>query len=266
LSPDSDDFLRKLAESAWSSIDSGYYETVLTETRLPRRSLSLRRAVESRRGRAIVAEVKFASPVSGPLRTVHDEPSEVAKSMVAGGAVALSVLTEPTLFRGSLNNFRLVRKAVDVPLLMKDLVVSTSQIEAAPRLGADAVLLIQSFFDKGFCDSSVEDMITLSHKMGLEVVLETHTEEEFTSASETDADLIGINNRDLSTMKISFETSLRLLSMPRPSAAPVLSESGISSASDIRLLRAAGADGFLVGTSIMQADDVEAKVRELAEA
>jgi len=266
LSQAADDFLRKLAQTAWASVKSGYYDDVAVDAGLLSVRRSLRHAVEANRGKAIIAEIKYASPLTGSLRNHADDPAELAKRMVVGGAVALSVLTEPKLFNGSLHTFRMVRKSVNVPLLMKDIIVSHVQVDAAAKMGADAVLLIMGLFNQRLCEIPISDMISLAHQKGLEVLLETHTAEEFRAALETDADLVGINNRDLSTLDTNLETSVRLLSSCKPPTIPVVSESGISSPSDIRLLRAAGADGFLIGTSIMQAADVEAKVRELAQA
>ncbi len=117
-----------------------------------------------------------------------------------GGAAGISVLAEPKHFKGSLNNLAEVRKAVKLPILMKDIIVSTEQIEAASNIGADAVLLIQALFDRGYCETSLRNMIAYAPtQKRLEVLLETHNDAEFKIAAASDADLLGINNRDLGT-------------------------------------------------------------------
>jgi indole-3-glycerol phosphate synthase len=132
------------------------------------------------------------------------------------------------------------------------------QIEAAARIGADAVLLI-----KGAVADKADELIGFAHSLGLEVLLETHTVEEFKAALETEADMIGINNRDLKTLKVDLNVTARILAETRPNGWVVVSESGIENADHVRFLRQCGANAFLVGSSIMLANDVEQKVREL---
>ena len=131
--------------------------------------------------------------------------------MERGGAVGISVLTEPKHFNGSLQTLVETRAAVNLPILMKDIIIIPEQIEVASQIGANAVLLIEALFEKGYCEMSVDKMIAFAHAKGLEVLLETHTEEEFQSAVETDADLVGINNRNLATLKIDLNTTKAIL-------------------------------------------------------
>ncbi len=124
--------------------------------------------------------------------------------MENGGATGISVLTEPKHFGGSLGYLAKVREAVRLPILMKDIIVDPIQIEAASRIGANVVLLIEAIFERGYCELCLDEMITQAHSRRLEVLLETHSEDEYQHAIETDADLVGINNRDLRTLKVDL--------------------------------------------------------------
>ena len=149
---------------------------------------------------------------------------------------------------------------------MKDIVIVAEQIEVAAQIGADAVLLIEGLFDKGCCEMSIEKTVAFAHSKGLEVLLATHTEEEFTRAVECDADLVGINNRNLTTLKIDLNTTKTILQKNDDHGKVVVSESGIKTADDLCFLREAGAEAFLIGSSIMLADNIEEKVKDLVEA
>ncbi len=149
---------------------------------------------------------------------------------------------------------------------MKDITVSRAQIEAAARMGGNAVLLIEPLFTRGYCECDIHSMIAYAHSHSLEVLLETHTEEEFLLALETEADLIGINNRNLKNMEVDLEATKNILARHRIRDRVIVSESGVQSPSDIRFLHNCGAHAFLVGSSIMRASDIEEKVRELATA
>jgi indole-3-glycerol phosphate synthase len=178
--------------------------------------------------------------------------------MEAGGAVGISVLTEPKRFGGSLQALAYVKRSVGIPVLMKDIIVDKAQIEAAAHIGADAVLLIH-----GAVAVKVDELIEFAHSLGLEVLLETHTIGEFKAALETEADMIGINNRDLKTLKVDLGVTARILAETHPNGRIVISESGIENADHVRFLRRCGANAFLVGSSIMLADDIGQMVREL---
>ena len=254
------DILDALARNAWEEVRGGYYRVCEVSSVRP---IGLREHVLRHRGRAIITEIKGASPSAGVIRSDFAHEA-IAGAMVRGGAVAISVLTAKERFGGSLKAFRKVREALRVPLLMKDFIVSPQQVEAASRLGADAVLLIQALFDRGHCEAGVEEMIALTHSKGLEVLLEAHTDEEYLSSMKTDADLIGINNRDLTTFRVDIGTTRRILGHCGSNGRLVVSESGIDRPEDVRDLRSAGVDAFLIGSSIMRAEDVEGKVREFA--
>lgn len=211
----------------------------------------------------LITEIKFASPSLGKIRTLSD-PISIAKSMISGGAKALSVLTQPYLFNGSPDYFIQVRQSVDVPLLMKDIMIDKIQIDAAQKIGADYMLLIQSLFDNDYL-KEIDEFIDYGHKKGLKILLEVHTSEEFVHALETKADLIGINNRNLDTLEIDLNTTEKILSGFDKSR-PIISESGIETPQDIVNLKNAGASAFLIGSSIMKTDNIEANVKELVNA
>ena len=181
--------------------------------------------------------------------------------MIAGGARALSVLTQPNLFNGSPDYFMSVRSEVDVPMLMKDIIIDKVQIDAAQKMGADFILLIQSLFDQDYL-KEIEEFIDYSHKKGLDVLLEAHTKNEFENSLNTKADLIGINNRNLDTLELDITNTKKILESFEKTRA-ILSESGIQTQEDIKFLRKCGADAFLIGSSIMKSDNIEENVRSL---
>jgi indole-3-glycerol phosphate synthase len=186
--------------------------------------------------------------------------------MERGGAIGISVLTEPKHFGGSLRALKEARNHTNLPILMKDIIVDPVQVEAASKFGADAILLIYTIFKRNYANCSLEELIQLVHQFGLEVVLETHTKDEFRAALKTDADMVGVNNRDLKTLKVDFKLTEQVLADTKNCWKIVVSESGIQNTWDIRFLRVCGADAFLVGSAFMLAEDVESKVRELVHA
>jgi indole-3-glycerol phosphate synthase len=255
------DFLDTLAADAKATVASGYYAPPRKAT-IKQASLGTALCAAVAGGKvAVISEVKAASPSKGTIRENFDA-AEVAKAMVAGGAAGISVLTEPKHFNGSLENLRKIRAAVDAPILMKDIIVNPLQLSCASRIGANAVLLIQAVFDRGYCAQSLEAMIAEAHARGLEVLLETHTEDEFKRAQETGADLIGINNRSLATLKIDLQVTKRILQKNSPNSRLIVSESGINTPADLHRLQKTGANAFLIGSSIMEAGDVESKVKD----
>ena len=211
----------------------------------------------------LITEIKFSSPALGNIRKMSD-PVAIAKHMIDGGASALSVLTQPFLFDGSPELFMKVRKEVQVPMLMKDIIIDKVQIDAAKKIGADYFLLIQSIFDNGMVND-IDDLIDYGHGLGLKVLIEAHTKEEFSNSCNTDADLIGINNRNLDTLKVDLNATKEILENTEKTKL-VISESGISSPDDIRFLHKCGADAYLVGSSIMQTDEIQQTVQKLVNA
>jgi indole-3-glycerol phosphate synthase len=253
------DFLDTLTMDAAKTIKSGYYKNIQTGAHL---KISLKQAIQSSKTNALITEIKAASPSLGTIRS-NINPVAIAEAMQRGGAVGISVLTEPVHFNGSLHTLTQARNAVKLPILMKDIIIGTEQIDAAAKLGANAVLLIQALFDKNHCEKSIMEMISYTHSQGLEVLLETHTAEEYKAALQTDADLIGVNNRNLDTLKIDLKTTQQILAAQGKQDRIVISESGIKNPGHLQFLRGCGADAFLVGSSIMLTDDIEVKVKEL---
>jgi indole-3-glycerol phosphate synthase len=263
-SPSPSFLLDILAESARDSVDSGYYnveETLSKEYAKYNFTQSIRRCS----GNPVITEVKFISPSRGVIQSSGDV-SKIVQEMTKGGAVALSVLTEPKHFGGSVENLVQARRSTSLPILMKDIVVSYAQIDAAYLLGADAILLITSLFEAGRCEMGLHEAVLYAHLNGLQVLQEVHSREEFDKAVKSDADMIGVNNRDLTTLSIDLSTTVKILENTPRGSKIIVSESGINSAEDIHFLKQAGADAYLVGTSIMKSSDIEAKVRELVEA
>jgi indole-3-glycerol phosphate synthase len=256
------DFLDTLAMDAAVTVESGYYQNAPA---IEQPKISLQQAIQNCKANAVITEIKTASPTAGTIRQNIDA-AVIAQAMQRGGAVGLSVLTEPKHFNGSLFTLAQARAAMDLPILMKDIVIVADQIEVAAQIGANAVLLIQALFERHCCEMNVDKMIAFAHNRGLEVLLETHTEGEFKTALETEADLIGINNRNLATLKIDLNTTKETLQKQGKHGRTIISESGIKSAADLAFLRSCGADAFLIGSSIMLTDDIESKVREFAKA
>ena len=252
--------LEKLVMNSQKAIDDGIYD--IAET-LPKSEIDLEESIRSNIHASLITEIKFSSPAEGNIRQISD-PLQIAESMISGGAKALSILTQPYLFNGSPEYFIKIRKNVKIPLLMKDIMINKTQIDAAKKMGADYFLLIQALFDNGFV-SEIDEFIDYGHKNGLKILLESHTKTEFDNALKTDADIIGINNRNLNTLEINLETTKQILENSQKSKI-ILSESGINSSDDVKFLRDCGADAFLIGTSIMKSSDIQNSVSELVNA
>jgi indole-3-glycerol phosphate synthase len=264
-------FIFTLARSAARNIADGYYRDLaeMPTKRPVRRSLTA--AILRSKLMPLIGEIKFTSPAEGKLKPPGDV-RKIARAYEHGGAAGISVLTEPKHFEGDIRYLPLVRKSVKVPVLMKDIVIDPVQIEAGAEMGADAVLFIAAIFMNRLANVSLEEMFSSARSRGLEVLFEAHTENEYMFALESEADLIGINNRDLDTLQVSLETSKRLLATGkeererlrmRGKEKPVISESGISTRREMEELRSLGADGFLVGSALMKSADLEGKVKLL---
>jgi indole-3-glycerol phosphate synthase len=206
----------------------------------------------------IIAEFKRASPSGGVIR--HDvSPGEVARAYERGGACAISVLTEEEYFNGSLDDLNSVRCATHLPLLRKDFIVDPTQIYETAIAGADAVLLIVAALD----DVSLRDLRkTAENELGLDALVEVHTSDELRRALNAGAKIIGVNNRNLETLEVSLRTSEQLIAETPPDAV-MISESGLRDGQQLRRLHALGFCGFLIGESLMRANDPETALRDL---
>ena len=208
------------------------------------RSLSAAFAAAERDGRVpVIAEVKPTSPTTDGE---HDaDPVALAKAMVDGGAAALSVLTEPAHFGGSIENLRRIRETVDVPVLRKDFILREPQLDTVT---SDVILLIARFLG-----DDLEPMLAAARDRGFQVLVEVHTREELAAAIAAGAEVIGINNRDLAELTVDLSTVERL-APDAPDDVTLIAESGVATVADVRRMREAGADGLLIGTAIMDGD------------
>jgi indole-3-glycerol phosphate synthase len=255
-----ENILKRLVNNSQMAIDDGVYEVESNEQKSNKDFLHI---IKTHPHATLLTEIKFSSPSLGKIRTLTD-PVSIAKQMISGGAKALSILTQPNLFNGSPEYFIKVRQSVDVPLLMKDIIIDKIQIDAAQKIGADYMLLIQSLFDQGYL-KEIDEFVDYAHQKGIQVLLEVHTKKEFANALKTKADLIGINNRNLDTLEINLQTTKTVLEGFEKSRF-ILSESGIETPEDIQYLKTCGADAFLVGSSIMKSENIEEQVRKLVNA
>ncbi len=208
----------------------------------------------------LIAEVKKASPSRGIIRYDFD-PVEVAQTYASNGASAISVLTEAKHFQGSLNHLKDIRNALvkeRVPLLRKDFLTDTYQIYESRAYGADSLLLIVAILTP----EKLEELLGLSHELSMSCLVEVHNESELEIALRSQAKIIGINNRDLSTFTVDITTTQRLRPFI-PADRIVVSESGIKNHSDMEKLREWGVDAVLIGESLMSAANITAKMKEL---
>lgn len=200
-------------------------------------------------GVAIIAEAKKASPSKGIIQPDFD-PVRIAKSYKAGGAQAMSVLTDVDFFQGSIDFIPLVREAVDLPVLRKDFIIDEIQVREAHLYGADAILLIAAILDV----QQMRDFRELAEELAMDVLVEVHDEQELENALRAGSKLIGINNRNLNDFTVDLNTTFRLQRLI-PNDIPLVSESGISSREDIVRLREAGIAAALIGESLMRSSD-----------
>ena len=204
-------------------------------------------AEASARGVAIIAELKKASPSKGLIRASFDAAA-LARELEEGGAAALSVLTEPEFFQGSLHNLRAASESTSLPCLRKDFIVEEIQIVEARAHRADAILLIVAALE----DPELRLLAERARELQLDVLCEAHDEDELQRALDAGCDLVGVNSRDLRTFRVDLNTAFRV-AKKFPKGILAVAESGINSASDIAELRTVGYEAFLIGESLMKA-------------
>lgn len=214
-------------------------------------------ALRDRKSRAIIAEVKKASPSKGVIRADFD-PLQLAKTYEANGAAAISVLTEKKFFQGSLDYLRRIRKQVALPLLRKDFLFDSYQVYEARAYGASAILLIVAILT----DEQIVELSGVARTLGLDCLVEVHDEQELERALACGVSILGINNRDLRTFHTTIETSERLLRLV-PTGVTVVSESGLSRSDQLTRLEAQGVRAFLIGETFMAAPDPGVPLREM---
>ena len=254
--------LDKIARYTWERVTRLKLEKNLASVRTAAEALSSDtgfpfEAALKAESMSFICEVKKASPSKGVIAE-HFPYLQIAREYEAAGAAAISVLTEPEFFLGSDEYLRQIAQAVDIPVLRKDFTVDAYQIYEAKLLGASAVLLICALLDT----ATLREYIGIAHGLGLSALVEAHTEAEVGMANEAGARIIGVNNRDLQTFDVDLETSIRLRRYAVKDAIFV-SESGISTAADIALLRENGVDAVLVGETLMRQADKAAALNGL---
>jgi indole-3-glycerol phosphate synthase len=205
----------------------------------------------------LIAEVKKASPSRGVMRPYFD-PMELAKTYAENGAAAISVLTDAEYFQGSPEHLAAIRHAVELPLLRKDFIYDEYQIYESAAYGADALLLIAAILKP----KQLKQLLTLSRSLGLGCLVEVHNEDELSIVLDSDAETIGINNRDLKTFKVDLNTTRRLCPLI-PEGKIVVSESGINNRDDVQKLREWGVNAMLIGEALITARDIPARIKEL---
>lgn len=223
----------------------------------PRDAVAALASAAAADGVALIAEVKRASPSAGAI-AAHADPAGQARSYAAAGAAVVSVLTESMHFGGSLDDLRAVRDAVDVPLLRKDFLIHPDQVLAARAAGADTVLLIAASLD----DGALAELLTAARDVGMEPLVESHTDEDLDRVLSTDARIVGVNARDLESLDVDVEAAVeRVRRVPRDRIA--VFESGIRTRDDVVRAVEAGASAILVGETLMRARDPLAAARAL---
>ncbi len=206
---------------------------------------------------AIIAEVKKASPSKGVIREDF-RPAEIAQSYQQGGAACLSVLTDRDFFQGHEDYLLAARAACSLPVLRKDFTIDPYQIWEARALGADCILLIVA----ALSDDLMAELFATANEVGVDTLVEVHTEQELQRALKLDAEMIGINNRDLHSFDTSLDTTFELLKH-MPTNRLVVTESGIHTSADVQRMREGGVETFLVGEAFMRAEDPGAELQRL---
>ncbi len=223
---------------------------------LPQGNFPFERAL-AHKEMTFICEIKRCSPSKGLL--AEEFPYlEIAKAYEDAGAGAISVLTEPDFFLGSNKYLTAVKNQVSLPVLRKDFTIDEYQIYEAKTIGADAILLIVSLLEK----ETLKEYLKISRHLGLSALVEAHTKEEVETALAAGAPIIGVNNRNLKTFEVNIETSIRLRSMV-PKGIFYIAESGIKSPEDIVRLRQCGADGVLIGETLMKSADKKSTLKKL---
>ncbi len=250
------DILDKFIAAAKENVACGYYNK---RERFEGKRISMRQRLDEA-GFLLITEIKHASP-AGEYSFDNIDVEKAAADFRRCGSDAISVVVEPQIFRGRLENVATAKKASGLPVLFKDFVISSAQIEAAARVGADAVLLVVKVSDRLGLD--LDAHIAEAHGRGLEVLLEAYDADEMKRAMRTDADMLGINNRDLTTLKVDLGRTKSIMEAAGELDRPVISESGIKSGKEVEYVKKCGASGVLVGTAIWKAKDLREKVKDL---
>jgi len=221
--------------------------------------VSFKERVQSASTISIISEIKRASPSHGDINQGVDPVSQ-AMQYEAGGAGAISILTDPAFFNGTMDDLRAVRKAVHLPILCKDFIIDPIQIDRAKAAGANMILLIVAALD----DETLVKLYQYAKDLDLEILVEVHNEDEMERALKLNPELIGINNRNLKTFEVDIATTERLAAMVTNPDTIIISESGIKTKEDVIRARDVGAKAILVGETLMLAPDLKEAFHELS--
>lgn len=251
--------LKTLVDNSFRALNEGFYDVEKDINFGNHSKIDLKRKLIECPHVPLITEIKFASPSHGALLDKNNIKLEaIVTEMEKANSCGISILTQPYLFNGSIDYIIKARKKTHLPILMKDIIVSDIQIKTAKRIGADCVLLIKTIFDKDMAEGSLEKLCEYAKKIDLQVIIETHFLSEFEETVKLNKnnyqlyDIIGINNRDLDTLKIDLDVTKKILSSCDKNNNLILSESGIGSKDNIKYLKESGADAFLIGTSLMK--------------
>lgn len=206
----------------------------------------------------LIAEIKRQSPSAGIIIKNNFNPAKLAKIYEKSGASAISVLTDKELFGGSLNDLKIVKKAVSLPVMRKDFIECIRDVEESAHIGCNAILLIV----RNLSFKNLTRYYKASYAEGMDAVVEVHTKDDVEKALSLDAEIIGINNRDLETLAVTLKTTQRLIKLI-PNDKIIISESGIRQRKDTDYLSSLGVNAILVGEALLKSRDIEKKVREL---
>jgi indole-3-glycerol phosphate synthase len=248
------DILDRFIDRAKENVARGYYDVEEEK----QEHVSLRKKLLEN-DFSLISEIKHASP-AGEYSYEGIDVDATAKLFKDAGADAISVVVEPQVFKGNLDNIPIAKKT-GLPVLFKDFVIDEQQVKAASYTGADAMLLVMKVMDRRKLD--VNGFIEKAHSYGLEVLLECYNKDEMGRALHSDADILGINNRDLQTLKVDIRRTVEIMEGADTGGRPLISESGIKTKEDAVFVKKAGARGILVGTALWTADDMYTKIKEL---
>ncbi len=228
--------------------------------RIPKKANLFYNSILSHDGYSIISEVKFASPSMGDIKE-KTPIKNIIQDMEKGGIVGLSVLTEPDYFKGSPEYIKEIRKYTKLPILMKDFFIHESQIHFAADLDANMILIIAAILKR----EEISKFLEISKRLGLDSLIEIHDEKDLERIKGLDVKIIGINNRNLTDFSIDLNTTKKLIPLIKNSFpnSLIISESGIKTREDMNIVFKAGANATLIGTTIMQSDDIRAKIKEL---
>lgn len=257
-------YLNKIIENIRRRVDGAKQEMPLNEVigKIKseadiKRSQSFYEAI-TKPGIGLIAEAKKASPSAGTLRNNYNI-TELVRVYEENGAVAVSVLTEPTCFMGDKSHVEIAARNCGLPILQKDFFIDKYQIYEARALGANAILLIAAILN----DIQIKEFIAISNSLNLDAIIEVHTIEELKRVLAINPKIIGINNRDLKDFSVDLNTSIELGIIAKKKGAAVIAESGIKRRDDVLQLESAGFDAMLVGSQIVSASDPGKAIKEL---